>query len=225
MNNDHKAPGTKERLFKAAIRVFAEKGYENATVREICGLAEANVAAVNYHFGDKESLYFQVVEEIFRSSRNTRTPYLSQGAPVEARLKIFIRSNFEEILPGAYPDKELTECMDMGTIFMMEIARPTGALDRIVENYIRQDGDELKAILKVFLGSDAPQRIIEMCTASVIGQILHFYYSAPIIQRLAPDGGAFLLDPEFLDYATEHVFAFSLGGLERFKTTLEGQRS
>ena len=51
---------TKERLLKAASEIFAEKGFRDATVAEICEAAEANIAAVNYHFGNKETLYDEV---------------------------------------------------------------------------------------------------------------------------------------------------------------------
>ena len=52
---------TRRRLLDAAGEVFAEKGFAKATVREICQKAEANIAAVNYHFGDKEKLYAAVL--------------------------------------------------------------------------------------------------------------------------------------------------------------------
>src|SRR6185436_11294059 len=44
---------TRQRLIDAAARLFADQGFENVTVREICKASQANVAAVNYHFGDK----------------------------------------------------------------------------------------------------------------------------------------------------------------------------
>src|SRR5262245_1943802 len=53
---------TRERLLKTAARLFAERGFKRVTVRDICRAARANVAAVNYHFGDKEGLY----REVFR---------------------------------------------------------------------------------------------------------------------------------------------------------------
>ena len=43
--------GTRERILKAAEALFAERGFETVSLRDITGAADANVAAVNYHFG------------------------------------------------------------------------------------------------------------------------------------------------------------------------------
>src|SRR5215831_1144132 len=57
------AADTRERLLEAAGQVFSEKGFRDATVREIVRRAGgANIAAVNYHFRDKEGLYAAVLE-------------------------------------------------------------------------------------------------------------------------------------------------------------------
>ncbi|MEZ6108609.1 MAG: TetR family transcriptional regulator [Pirellulaceae bacterium] len=54
--------GTKERLVQAAGPIFARSGFAEATVREICDSAGANLAAINYHFGDKWGLYVATIE-------------------------------------------------------------------------------------------------------------------------------------------------------------------
>jgi len=56
---------TRDRVLKAAERLFAERGFKKVTVRDICRAARANVAAVNYHFGDKQGLYREVLQIAF----------------------------------------------------------------------------------------------------------------------------------------------------------------
>lgn len=53
---------TRERILDAAERLFMAHGYEGTSMRQITSEAEANLAAVNYHFGSKESL----MQEVFR---------------------------------------------------------------------------------------------------------------------------------------------------------------
>src|SRR5438445_6891162 len=53
---------TRERVLDTAERLFAEKGLEAVSVRDITQAAEANLGAVNYHFGTKEALITEVFE-------------------------------------------------------------------------------------------------------------------------------------------------------------------
>src|SRR5271168_3629349 len=83
---------TRRQLLEAAGEVFAEVGFRDATVREICQRAGANVAAINYHFGDKENLY----EEVLRYAQGKaleKYPLLlgvAETAPPEERLHAFV---------------------------------------------------------------------------------------------------------------------------------------
>src|ERR1700736_611736 len=60
---------TREKLLEVAEHVFADRGYQAATIREICVRAGANVAAVNYHFGDKLGLYTEVLQQSIRAAQ------------------------------------------------------------------------------------------------------------------------------------------------------------
>ena len=85
---------TRQHLLEAAGEVFAELGYRTATVREICERAGANIAAVNYHFGDKEQLYRAVLQETYQSAiKQYPADYgLRPNAMAEERLRAFVHS-------------------------------------------------------------------------------------------------------------------------------------
>ena len=78
---------TQQRLLEAAEQVFADKGYKAASIREICRLAGANVAAVNYYFRDKERLYIEAVKYANRCCTQGM-PLPEWGPEVDARQKL-----------------------------------------------------------------------------------------------------------------------------------------
>lgn len=71
--NQHKDKEITDRLVKAAEYVFAEKGLEKATLREITARAKVNVAAVSYYFGSKSDLVLSVFDQLSTRLNNRRT--------------------------------------------------------------------------------------------------------------------------------------------------------
>src|SRR6201982_1165286 len=84
---------TRSRLLATATRLFAARGFRKVTVREICREARANVAAVNYHFGDKRGLYREVLSSAIETMRATTevARQAGEGQTPEERLRRYIR--------------------------------------------------------------------------------------------------------------------------------------
>jgi AcrR family transcriptional regulator len=198
---------TRERLLKSAIEVFAEHGYEAATIREICRRARANVAAVHYHFGDKKNLYSAIFDTVFSLLRDRRTGFLPANAPVDQRLRVYIRAMFEEIF---YCDGDAERCTQLSSIYLAEMAHPTEVLDGVVSQHMRRDALELYNIVAALLRAEPTDERVIDCAASVVGQILYYYHAEPIISRLHPDRPPV---PRRLEALSEHVWRFSLAGI------------
>ena len=99
MAREQKEDLTRERILDSAEALFAQKGFRAVSVREITSAARCNLAAVNYHFGNKESLYLEVfrsrwvprarrVQESFRKSLAANDSHSPQ-AVVRALAKAF----------------------------------------------------------------------------------------------------------------------------------------
>src|SRR5262245_61813913 len=84
---------TRQRLLDAAAQLFADRGFKKVTVREICRASRANVAAVNYHFGDKSGLYREVVKLAIQTMRETNelSQRAGEGESPEDQIRAFVR--------------------------------------------------------------------------------------------------------------------------------------
>ncbi len=216
---------TKEKLFCAAINVFAEKGFDGATVRDICFRVGANVAAVNYYFGGKESLYRSILEMMFKKGQEFRREQESrqrEGRTPEERLHYYIlrvcRWTFGVSEQDASSCGELL--VNLRKIFLREMTRATTPeLDEKVYQLLRDDTDEIRSIIRDIIGHDAPEDVVRDCDCSIIGQILYYDTHGSVHLRLNPDRPNM---QEYLGQLADHITRFSLAGLEATKKALEG---
>lgn len=194
---------TRERLLHAAGDVFAQRGFHQATVRDICTKAHANIAAVNYHFGDKEGLYIALLKSVHEPARSQVTAALPLATTPEEQLRTFVRLLMQRMLSDGPPAWH-------ATMMAREMVEPTGALDEVVRDMIRPMWKELCRIVAALLGKGADQTTIERCASSVIGQMLHYKHSRPVISRLLPHE---VYEPRRIDAWAEHIAAFSIAGI------------
>ncbi|MDH4099599.1 MAG: CerR family C-terminal domain-containing protein [Nitrospirota bacterium] len=208
---------TRQRLLDAAGKVFAEKGFRSATIREICKRAKANVAAVNYHFGDKERFYAEVLGYAHRCALEKYPPHLglAETATAEERLTAFVRSFLLRVLDNGRPAWH-------GKLMLREMAEPTAALDRLVEESIRPNLDLLRSIVTDLLGDAATDDDVRASASSIVAQCLFYYQCRPVITRLNPQQS---YDPAAIDRLADHITRFSLGGLRHRAEERRRERS
>ncbi|MEJ0091115.1 MAG: CerR family C-terminal domain-containing protein [Limisphaerales bacterium] len=205
---------TRHQLLEAAGEVFATVGFRDATVREICRLAGANIAAVNYHFGDKERLYAEVLRYAQQKAIEKHPPLLgvSPDAAPEKKLHAFVLSLLLRIL-----DKGPTAWH--GKLMAREMIEPTTALDSLVEERIRPMADQLQKIVSEILGCPMNDERLQPCAFSVVSQCLFYKHCHPVILRLFPDQ---TFEPAGIARLADHITRFSLAAmthLSEAKTT------
>jgi AcrR family transcriptional regulator len=208
---------TKDQLFLAAVKVFAQKGYKGTTVREICRLAgAANINSINYYFGGKENLYKAILDNIFSEyqKRKDRRAKIKQKKSVpEKRLRDFIYTYCDML----YNNGEISA--DLSAIFIAEMLRPSSFLDEMAKKYMVPQAEELTKILRNILGPRTPLNIIRNCGVSIIGAIGYYGFTWPLLSRIYSDLPSM---QSYYTHLAEHVFRFSMGGLKAVQKEMAG---
>src|SRR5258708_36820563 len=93
---------TRRRILEAAGRIFAGQGFDAATIKQITDAAQANVAAVNYHFGSKRKLYLEVLRLALPDIRERPFHAIPGSSPKEER-RVFTSSVFSSFLGEDHP--------------------------------------------------------------------------------------------------------------------------
>ena len=194
---------TKSRLLEGAGEEFAEKGFELARVRAICDRAGANLAAINYHFKDKEHLYVEVLREAHRCGLDPREERFDPGLSPAERLRTFIHHFLDRVLAMNQPEHWQHRLM------MREMLSPTSFSEVLVREMIRPRFELIRGLMREIC-PEADDRRLNVLVFSVIGQCLHYKMARRVTERLIGDEGYRALD---LDYLTDHITAFCLAAL------------
>lgn len=195
---------------QAAREVFAKVGYQAATVREICARAGNNVAAVNYHFGDKHGLYTELLRDEVQSYSESFPQKLLEQLPPEEALRLFIQNVFRHVANTDQPAWHTR-------VMMHEMAVPTEGLGAVVELVIRPKIMSLAGIIGRFLGLPPTHPKTRLCVHSVMGQVVHYAHGRPTLALLWPD---WKLDSRELELIADQITDFSLAALRSFKKDL-----
>lgn len=175
----------KRSLLESAEQLFAEKGFDVVSVRDITQLAKANVAAVNYHFGSRDALIGLVVtrymtpvneERIARLDKLERK-YAGKIAPLEEIIDAFVRP-----LIGTVRKSELSERLFyqlIGRIFAMQgegiPSEIEGQFKVISDRYTRALGKTLPSV---------PAEELVWRIHFMMGGMIHMLMQQEILHRM-----------------------------------------
>jgi len=204
---------TRSRVLKSACAVFAAKGYRDATIAEICEGAGANVASVNYHFRDKESLYAEVWRDAHRRAFEAYPPDggLPDDASAEQRLGAHVRALLQRVLcPG--------EAGQFAHLLVREMVEPTAALQEILDEAIRPQRDRSIDIVRELLGEGASEFQVRLSVMSIMNQCLAFAFTKPVREHFT---GQADLDEAQVEKLADHILQFSLAGLREIRRQME----
>jgi AcrR family transcriptional regulator len=204
----HEGEDTRERILESSRKLFAEKGFDLTSVRDITTDAGCNVASVNYHFGGKDNLYLETFRTMLAFLRDRRLLVLDELMDRTPRptLEEFLRSFAEGFIDPLTDESR-------GRLFMALVSREMCDArlphDVFFEEFIHPILDRAMAAMAEF-GPQLEPAAARMCIMSMVGQLLH----ALRAHHLFTAQGASDLMPERLSDYVAHFVTYSAGGIK-----------
>ncbi len=183
---------TREKILTAAVRVFAELGFEAASMGSIANRAGLKKALVQYHFETKLNLWQEAVNSLWEElhSLENRLPRLAEVSTRDEEREI-LRQVFRAIIDFArsHPDW-------VGIMFR-EASTPGPRLDWLVENHLKKDIEEGSAFIALaqshgLLPQGSPLHILNIISGALTYPLL----VSPLTKRAA---GISMASEESLD--------------------------
>ncbi len=196
---------TPTRILNAAGPVFAERGFQNATVREICAAAGVNLASINYYFRDKERLYIETVKRAAQlRAEQVPMPVWPVDLPAAEKIRSFVRTLLSRMLDSEQAPWQVR-------LMLREILQPGAATKELVHGYFRPHVELLAGVLAEVLPPETPFDRRQKIVFSIIGQCLHYRVAHDVVRALVPEEA--LRSHFSTEQLAEHITQFSLAAL------------
>jgi AcrR family transcriptional regulator len=195
---------TRERIFKAAERQFAERGYEATSIRAIVAKARVNQAAINYHFAGKDGLYREVLRAAFRALTEHQLAHVEEMKAMsrEQALVEFVRHQLQPLIGRDELSRHLR-------IFNWEAVRPTAVFRKLLSEEAAPFMGVAVDLVRRFL-PDADQRTLVVAAIWLIGQCNVFMRNR---EQLAGPPVNLSLDESAIEFIGMMISRWAIGGL------------
>jgi AcrR family transcriptional regulator len=197
---------TRERILKAAERLFADRGYDATSIRAIVAKARVNQAAINYHFAGKDGLYREVLRAAFRALTEHQLSHAqeTQAMPQEQALREFVRHQLRPLLARDELSRHIR-------IFNWEAVRPTAVYRKLITEEAAPFMGVAIDLVRRFMPT-ADQRTLVIAAIWLIGQCSIFVRNR---EQLANPPISLVLDEAAVERLTELATAWALAGLRQ----------
>jgi AcrR family transcriptional regulator len=197
---------TRERIIKAAERLFAERGYDATSIRAIVAKARVNQAAINYHFDGKDGLYREVLRTAFRALTEQQLEHADEMKAMsrEAALAEFIRRQLRPLLGRDEYSRHMR-------ILNWETVRPTAVFRKLLSEEAAPFMGLAVELVRRFQ-PEADQRTLTAAAVWLVGQCSVFLRNR---EQLAEPPLGLALDEKAVEWLAQLVSSWATGGLGR----------
>jgi AcrR family transcriptional regulator len=195
---------TRERILKAAERLFAERGYEATSVRAIVAKARVNQAAINYHFAGKDGLYREVLRAAFRALTEHQLAHAEEAKAMsrDKALAEFVRDQLRPLLARDEISRHIR-------IFNWEAVRPTAVFRKLMSEEAAPFMGLALDLVRRFL-PEADQHTLMVAAVWLIGQCSIFVRNR---EQLANPPVSLALDEAAVERLAKLISAWAVAGL------------
>lgn len=200
---------TREKILAAASREFAVRGFEKTTVRDICARADVNVAAVNYHFRDKQNLFHEVLAAWLDTfiSKTGLLDILNSTLSAAEKFRAYIRAELSYMCQAFDPDGiQLNQVRLILQELTAEDHEPA-----IFHNHKSVEEKVLFPVIRELIGEDVGDRATEDACMAATSLTTHYFLRALDDKRFT------LRTEKDLDATADYLTTFALGGLKAIK--------
>ena len=196
---------TREAIIKAAVQLFAEKGFDSTSVRDIVTKARVNQAAINYHFKTKDGLYLEVLKTAFDKlmTEGGFDPETLKSLSREEALRSFLR---QQLRPLLFRD-ELSRYI---RLFAWESAHPSKTFLKFMATNTMSYMTAAVDIVRRFMPKGADHRTALCAAIWLMGQCNVFVRNRELLAR-EPFG--IMADEPFVEELTALITSLAMGGL------------
>lgn len=170
---------SRQRLLHAALRCFAEHGYEKTSTRMIAEAAQANVAAIRYYFGDKAGIYRAAFTEPMGQPQDDIALFDDPKLTLEQALQGLYSGFIEPLKMG-----ELVQLCTK--LHMREMVEPTGLWQHEIDHGITPYHQALVKVLCRHLGITKEDDDVHRLAICIVAQAVFLYMGREVLQAVRP---------------------------------------